>query len=97
MRIPVEQSARQVLAAKIKLLRFLRRWSQEDLAAAANLHRTYISAIDRATCNLSLGNIEKLARVFGLSAWELLRPEAPLLRAAADADNPPTPVGSPSP
>ena len=97
MRIPVEQSARQVLAAKIKLLRFLRRWSQEDLAAAANLHRTYISAIERATCNLSLGNVEKLSRAFGLSAWELLRPEASLLHAASDADNPPTPVGSPSP
>ena len=97
MRIPAEQSARQVLAAKIKLLRFLRRWSQEDLAAAANLHRTYISAIERATCNLSLGNIEKLAHAFGLSAWELLHPDTSLPRAAADADNPPTPVGSPSP
>ncbi|HLQ27296.1 MAG TPA: helix-turn-helix transcriptional regulator [Acidiferrobacterales bacterium] len=85
------QSARQVLAAKIKLLRFLRRWSQEDLAAAAGLHRTYISAIERATCNLSLGNVEKLARAFGLSAWELLHPDASLLGAAHDADNPPPP------
>ena len=97
MRISVEQSARQVLAAKVKLLRFLRRWSQEDLAATAGLHRTYISAIERATCNLSLGNVEKLSRAFGLSAWELLHPDASLPRAAADADNPPPPVVSPSP
>lgn len=46
---------------RIKELRKKQWISQEELAAKAGLHRTYISDIERWEKNLSLENIEKLA------------------------------------
>lgn len=50
-------------------------WSQERLAAASGLHRTYISLIERSRCNISLDNLERIADAFALSLPDLL--EAP--------------------
>ena len=44
----------------------MRHWSQEELAHACGLHRTYISAIEQAKCNVGLDNVEKLALAFVL-------------------------------
>lgn len=63
--------ARRLLARKLKILRMMCGWSQEDLAGACGLHRTYISLIERTECNVSLDNLEKLAAAFGLSLPEL--------------------------
>ncbi len=41
--------------------------SQEELAEHANLHRTYISSIERGQRNPSLENIENLAKALGIS------------------------------
>jgi transcriptional regulator with XRE-family HTH domain len=46
--------------------------SQEELAARAELHRTYIADIERGVRNVSLINIEKIARGLGVSAGELV-------------------------
>jgi transcriptional regulator with XRE-family HTH domain len=66
------RKARSLLARKLKVLRMLRGWSQEDLAAASGLHRTYISLVERGECNISLDNLERLAEAFGLNLPELL-------------------------
>ncbi len=68
----MEKRARKQLAQKLRVLRFMRGWSQEKLAAVSGLHRTYISAIERGERNISLDNIEKLADAFGLSIKEML-------------------------
>ncbi|TMF48719.1 MAG: helix-turn-helix transcriptional regulator [Chloroflexi bacterium] len=47
--------------------------SQEDFAELAGLHRTYISDLERGTCNISLENIEKLAKALDLSISELMQ------------------------
>lgn len=47
--------------------------SQEELAEKANLHRTYIGMIERAEKNITLINIEKVARALELSVDELLK------------------------
>ena len=47
--------------------------SQEALAAEAGLHRTYVGSVERAERNISLLNVERLARVVGVEAWTLLR------------------------
>ncbi len=64
--------ARNLLAQKLRVLRMMCGWSQEQLAAATGLHRTYISLIERSECNVSLDNLEKIADAFGLSLEELL-------------------------
>lgn len=66
------QSARNLLAQKLRVLRLMRGWSQEQVAAATGLHRTYISLIERSECNVSLDNLEKIADAFGLSLPALL-------------------------
>lgn len=45
--------------------------SQEQLAAAAGLHRTYIGMIERAEKNLTLENIAKIAAALGLPIRDL--------------------------
>jgi len=47
--------------------------SQEDFAERAELHRTYISDIERGTRNVSLENIEKLAKALDLTLPELIQ------------------------
>jgi transcriptional regulator with XRE-family HTH domain len=45
--------------------------SQESLAERAELHRTYVADIERGVRNLSLRNIEKLAKALELSLADL--------------------------
>lgn len=46
--------------------------SQEAFAEKADLHRTYIADIERGKRNVSLRNIEKIARALNLSVAELM-------------------------
>jgi len=46
--------------------------SQEELAAYAGVHRTYIGMIERAEKNITLSNIEKLAKALGRKPEHLL-------------------------
>jgi len=54
--------------------------SQEELAGRAGLHRTYVADIERGARNLSLANIEKLAKALGTSIPALFT-ESPTSRA----------------
>jgi transcriptional regulator with XRE-family HTH domain len=47
--------------------------SQEEFADMCGLDRTYIGGIERGERNLSLVNIEKIARTFKVSLSELFR------------------------
>jgi transcriptional regulator with XRE-family HTH domain len=46
--------------------------SQEKLAEMAELHRTYVSSVERGKRNISLLNIERLARALKVSMAELM-------------------------
>lgn len=46
--------------------------SQEELASKAGVHRTYIGMIERAEKNITLENIEKVAKALKLKINELL-------------------------
>ncbi len=57
---------------RIQLLRKERGLSQEKLAEEVGLHRTYIGMIERGEKNITLKNIEKLAKGLKLNIKELL-------------------------
>lgn len=46
--------------------------SQEKLADMCGLHRTYISAVERGARNISITNIERIAKILKVSAYKLL-------------------------
>ncbi|MGZ2371689.1 helix-turn-helix domain-containing protein [Ancylomarina sp. YFZ004] len=45
--------------------------SQEELAHRADLHRTYIGMIERAEKNITLLNIEKIAKALDVNITDL--------------------------
>lgn len=53
--------------------RLQRGLSQEELAEKAELHRTYIGMIERGEKNITLINIEKIAKALIISVDELLK------------------------
>lgn len=65
---------RAVVATNVRSFRRERGLSQEELGAAANLHRTYIGSIERSERNLSIDSISALAEGLGVEPWRLLVP-----------------------
>ena len=49
--------------------------SQEKLAEIADLHRTYVSDIERFQRSISLDNIQKIAEALNVDAYKLLKAE----------------------
>lgn len=64
---------RTVLSNNMKKYRHTLNLSQEDLALKCDLHRTYISDIERCTRNISIDNIAKLAEALQVSPSDLLK------------------------
>lgn len=57
---------------KVREERLKQGLSQEELASRAGVHRTYIGMIERAEKNITLENIEKVAKALKLDINELL-------------------------
>jgi len=57
---------------KVREERLKRSLSQEELAARAGVHRTYIGMIERAEKNITLGNIEKIANALKMNIRDLV-------------------------
>lgn len=57
---------------KVRELRKEKELSQEELSFKADLHRTYIGMIERAEKNITLTNIEKLAKALEVSVSDLM-------------------------
>ena len=55
----------------IKRLREERNLSQEKLGEISDLHRTYIGMIERAERNITLKNIEKLAKALNVTVQKI--------------------------
>ena len=56
----------------VQRIRKERNLSQEKLAEYAGLHRTYIGMIERAEKNITLCNIEKIAKALDVKISELV-------------------------
>ena len=63
---------RQVLANNVRQLRKDLGVSQEELAHMAKVHRTYMGSIERSEQNISIDNIEKIAKALGVKPHQLL-------------------------
>jgi transcriptional regulator with XRE-family HTH domain len=64
---------RRVFATNLRRLRNERGLSQEALADAAGIDRTYVSALEREIYSASIDTIEKIAKALDASAAEFLR------------------------
>lgn len=62
----------KTFGTNVRTVRESRGLSQEALADKADLHRTYISDIERFQRNISLDNIQKLANALEVKPYELL-------------------------
>lgn len=57
---------------KVRELRKEKGLSQEELSFKADLHRTYIGMIERAEKNITLINIEKIAKALDIGVNNLM-------------------------
>lgn len=63
---------RLILAGRMREERRRLGISQEELAEKTGLHRTYIGSIERGERNVSIDNIERIAKALGVKAADLL-------------------------
>jgi transcriptional regulator with XRE-family HTH domain len=64
---------REVLARNLRKYRRDKGFSQEELAHRAELDRTYISSLERCLYAASIDVVDRLARVLGVEAADLLQ------------------------
>jgi len=62
----------EVFGANVQKYRKEKKISQEKLAEIANVHRTYVGMIERAEKNITLRNMEKIAKALNLEIKDLL-------------------------
>ena len=65
-------SARQIFATNLRKARLSLGISQEELAELADLHRTYVGSVERGERNISIDNMERLAKALQLKIVDLL-------------------------
>ena len=61
------------LGMRIKYLRSLRKWSQEDLALEAGVNKNYLSDLERGSRNPTLKILEKIASSLDITLEELFK------------------------
>ena len=59
--------------SRVRELREEKGFSQEVLAQKAGLHRTYVGSIERGERNISLVNIEKIAKALDISTESIMK------------------------
>ena len=66
--------AQLLFAANMRRIRLAKSLTQEKVAEYAELHKNYISSVERGERNISICNIERIARALGVPMAELLSP-----------------------
>ena len=63
---------RAILAENMRRERLKRGLSQEALADACGLHRTYIGSVERRERNISIDNVQRIASALEVTPHDLL-------------------------
>lgn len=69
----MKSTPRTAFGQRMKVLRQEKGYSKERLADLAGLHRTYIGAIERGEQNVSVDNIDKIAKALRVKSSKLFR------------------------
>ncbi|NTJ11766.1 helix-turn-helix domain-containing protein [Rhizobium lusitanum] len=66
---------REIFALNLRTLRNAKGLSQEELAHQANVHRTYVSSLERCVYSPTIDMVDGIAQILGVAAFELLIPK----------------------
>jgi len=72
--MPKPERYQTTLAVQINRYRSALGWTQEELANASGLHRTYIGHVERGEINVALKNIVLIADALDVTPADLLTP-----------------------
>jgi transcriptional regulator with XRE-family HTH domain len=72
--MPRRMTARLTFASNLRKVRTANGLSQEKLADLCDLHRTYVSSVERGERNITVDNMERLAAALGVDIRDLLKP-----------------------
>ncbi|OCJ66568.1 transcriptional regulator [Agrobacterium tumefaciens] len=64
---------RETFASNLREIRLRRGLSQEELAHRADIHRTYVSSLERCQYSATIDMVETLARILDVEATDLLK------------------------
>ena len=64
---------KNILAENIRFFRKKSNFTQEKLADESGLHRTYIDSIENKHRNVSIENIDAIAKALSIKTFELLK------------------------
>ena len=80
---------RKIFGINMRSMRLTRGMSQERLAEACNLHRTYIGSVERGERNISIDNMERIAAGLDVTVLDLLQKNHNVPRNPQAARSPP--------
>jgi len=69
---PIEQQTLIAFGLRLKAYRTEKHFSQEELAEATDLHRTYVGSAERGERNVSLLNLSKIANALDIPVASLV-------------------------
>ena len=58
---------------RVRAIRLKKKISQADVAKLLGVHRSFVSQIERGVVNMSLKNVERIAKTLGVRPDKLLR------------------------
>jgi len=71
---PTRQTARELLANNLRILRAAKRLTQQELAEMASMDRGFLVALESASRRASMDTLDKLSKALGIAQHELLLP-----------------------
>lgn len=67
------ENLRRRFGKRIRYLREKRKWTQDEFADVSGFHRAYIGTVERGETNVTLKNIEIIAKALGVKFVDLFR------------------------